>query len=1254
MIVDAFTMVLVAEAAFAVVFAKRKGERLVAPIAFFIISVLLVTIDLVEAASRLSGAPVELFSTDLARRNGVELIKSAEEALANAVRWSYYLSIASSIALAAIYVILAAKGFVATAFLAQSGINALLSISNAYVAISNVYRFVGQLFIKIAEISQLFRSLFPFAGLLMIPRRTRGLGATLLAIAVSVSLAFPAIVNMLTPRFGHPERAPERVDDVGAIHLHGLFRAPKASIRGEAIVVREELYPIPPGGALVYSDQGGRVLARPLGQWYLERESDYVALGVSYAGYWLPVLRTTFRPEKGAQLKVACDELPETVPECKVHAENITSVTVNVNASEDALVLFYDASGMGKGWGYWRAKGFFVLDGSERFTGPLPWYNVSNFLSDHQIVAILHPSYCEWREGNESIKIRLSSEEIVDINVKFIEVTAWIEGHFDFNTVCVNGIPAVLKRGMSRLKVGNEIVELEPILSCEISYVEPSLPDARSIEALWFDQWARLINASMPPLTNYSGVRVCLYGRGMIEAVEVDGSVFYSRSLWPRSNVPKAIVRARYYGDLVEPAVIGPVKSGFPPERFEVILPLLSGGGRCPAERALSAFTIMNESVIAGLLYDGDLEPILNGTVAERLRISAASLLEHVGLLAQLAVLLFAAAIATALLSSVVGGFGALHPPPVLRPLRSTLYSLEQVGRGFTSLFTEIVIAVKSGHDPRSLREPLILTALDPAIEIRMSIERLRMGLGYRRSRLRRATAKVFQAWSRYHSLHPLPALLRAASEAAERAALGRVRLHVPYVEKLRLALTDPVARKLIIASDTLYAASLLLESRLGTLTQTIRYAKHFVRGYHLLYPKEMSERDLKRMKKPKLEFEKCLAAVARDLLAGRDPSRSLSKLERLASQRPHLKARYDRYLGGASFGSAEELAARVIGLAAAEGFTRKEFFKLLERYPATALSIADKAALGDSVVRTEWWEAVATTLSRISRERGFETDLGAVWLASLERNEPWRYLLIRAASELAEGREPWFLPRLHPEVKSLLLRVGSAWVSGVTRIDLSSVLRGEGVDEQATRFLQGYADALRGDRYMDLSGAVDAWILSGDMYWAGWAAALSEKQGGAEALVREIFEFAVRRLRPLFEDQALMRSAGGFLERAYRELANTLVKVDERLRSVEHYGLLPSPGKSVALAAEAHAERRELIGRLEGLHQSLSIAIKAIEALLAECSDLKLALRRSIRSESADLLDALERWQRVAVKIIGHYVKLSIRVEDNLRLLRR
>ncbi|MEM2298782.1 MAG: hypothetical protein QXW23_04610 [Thermofilaceae archaeon] len=1088
----------------------------------------------------------------------------------------------------------------------------------------------------------------------MIPRRTRRLGATLFAIAVSVSLALPAIVNLLTPRFGQPERAPERVDDVGAIHLQGLFRIPKASIREEVISVHEELYPIPPGGVLVYSDQGGRVLARPLGQWYLERDSDYVALGVSYAGYWLPVLKTTFRPEKGAQLKVACDGLPGTVPECKVHVENITWVTVNVSASEDALVLFYDASDVGKGWGYWRARGFFVLDGSERFTGPLPWYNVSNFLSDHQIVAILHPSYCEWREGNETIKIRLSSGEIVDINVKFIEVTARIEGHFDFNAICENGIPTVLKKGMSRLKVGNEIVELEPILSCEISYVEPSLPDARSIEALWFDQWARLINASMPPLTNYSGVKVCLYGRGMIEAAEVDGSVFYSRSLWPRSNVPKVIVHARYYGDLVEPAVIGPAKSGFPPERFEVILPLLSGDERCPAERALSAFTLMNESVIAGLLYDGDLEPILNGTVAERLRISAASLLEHVGLLAQLAVLLFAVVVATAFLSSVVGGFGALHLPPILKPLRSTLYNLEQIGRSFTSLFMEIAITVKFGHDPRSLREPLILTALDPAVEIRMSIEQLRRGLDHRRSRLRRATAKLFQAWSRYHSLHPLPALLRVASEVAERTALSRVRLYVPYVEKLRLALTDPVARKLIIASDTLYAASLLLEARLGTLTQTVRYTKHFVRGYHLLYPKEMSEGDLRRMKKPKLEFEKYLAAVARDVLAGRDPSRSLSKLERLASQRPHLIARYDRYLGGASFGSVEELAARIIGLAAAEGFTRKEFFKLLERYPAAALSIADKAAIGDSVVRTAWWEAIATTLSRVSRERGFETDLGAVWLASLERNQPWRYLLIRAASELAEGREPWFLPRLHPEVKSLLLEVASMWARGVTSFDLSNALRDEGVDEQATRFLQGYADALRGDRDMDLSGAVDALILSGDMYWAGWAAALSEKQGGAEALVREIFEIAVRRLRPLFEDQALVRSAGGFLERVYRELANTLVEVDERLKSVEHYGLLPPPGRSVALAAEAQAERRELIGRLEGLHQSLIIAIKTIEALLAECSDLKLALRRSVRPESADLLDALERWQRVAVKIIGYYVKLSIWVEDNLRLLRR
>ncbi len=1227
-------LVLLAEAAASAALARRRGERLAEAAIALVIAALLTTLDVAELASLVGGVPSGFFSPQTTRAIGLQLMKACEALVARAASWSFRTSIISSIALAALTVALAGKGSVVAASLAQGGLSFVQSLANAYLTLSLTFRFVGQLYLSVASAAERAREVMPAVGLLLVPRATRRAAAALLLALALVALALPLALNSLALRLRAPREAPGNWTGVGVVWLRGSMVVPVAALEDGSVRVYSEAYPLPPGAVAVLRGPGGSVFARPLGAWHLLPAARYLVERLTYAGFVLPLANATaFSVPDVVSTRLECTE--EAV--CTPRATNATAVDLRVGGTQGALVLFYDT--VAQGWGYWLGRGFFVLAGTARRGSPLPWYGDGGYLTDHEVVAPLHPDYGSSRELRERIALN-GSGGLVEVDVRVVEVEAWIEGTLDPRSLCDQGVPATAERGLSRLVINGTEYALEPKLSCEVAYVDPSLEDARADEARWFDQWARVLNASLPPTYNHSSR--CFYGGSLVQALTFEGRLYYSRALWPRPKVPRVLVRAKYYGEIARPAVVRGRVGGVA-YTFTAKLKLVGGTGECEAELTISNYTMMSSEAVAGLLYDSDFEPVLNGSVAKQIVVEASDLFNHVGTLATLVTYVYAAVVAI----GVVGGGG--RAPRLLRGLlRPSREAFELLGSGVTALAGSILsIAFAKGRD-RSPRVPLVLAATDLAEELRREQRRLRMGLRalVQEGRARRLARKGLATLASYGRLHPLPALLRAFSDVARELALRRVRLDVPYLERLRLALWDPLARRLMVASDVLYAASWLLESRLLSAAPAMAFAKRLWRGYRLIAPGGPTRGGSERLR----SLDESLISAARRMLEDRYSAACWGRVVQNLSRHVSLRGLLERAAGGLEAGSPQEAALKLLIVAAARGLEREEFFRLLAKYPSVALSLADLAAQGRILLNRTWRREVALSLSRLNV--GASIDLGSVWLSSIERGEGWRYLAVRYAldRELTGGQATQGVP---PGAKSLLDRALGPLSRGEVPEDEIVRLLESGFGEWEERFLRGFADAAGGGG-VSAAEAVEALLMSGDAYWAGWVAALAGRgEVSLDLLERAVGAVAESGRARGGPAEAAVRRVEQFLERSYRGLADARFELEKALDVMRQQLALPSPGASVALRLAERREAAELAARLEEVGEGVERAVSLVNALLAEYEEVKRATIGLPHEWAEELTRALEVWRSAAYSTLNDLYRAQLEADELLKRLR-
>jgi hypothetical protein len=1213
------TSLLLVEAVLSLVTVRRRGERLAEAVAFFLLAALLSVLDVVELASELAGAPLHTFSPDLTQRLGSEMLDEAEKTVSSALAWSQAAAVASTVAFTALLAASVVTGGVAVvaASLAHAGLGFVQALANSALVVATAYRFVGQLYLAVAKAGGVAKTLLPLSGALMVSRSTRKLGATLFAICFGLSLALPAALNAVA-RSVRPWESKLEVSEVGLVEFEPLLSTPFAIARGtgQNILSFEKIdIPAPPGLVVVYEDAAGRVVVRQAGRWFAERASRYKIAGAVYGVYWVPVKTEFFDVSAGMYANLSCQEStdPRVAPVCVPVARNATRVRFSVSSESAPLVLFRDASSsaaQARGWGLWIGKGFFVLKGSERRGTGLWWYNVEGYLENHEVVGVPDPLFCDARKGNGRPPPELGLDgPAPNATVEYVEVTAWIEGDIDYEALCVNGRPMVSDSGESLVVINGTAYRLRPELWCEISFEYPPLPDARDSLSLWFDQFARAVNASLPPNAEVDGTQRCFYGNSScIYALAWNGRTLYSQALWPEDPLPKVVVTARYYGNITRPAAVGPVLARAKARSFTASLALVEGVGWCESVLFIRGTDTMNESVVLGLAYDSSLEDFLNGEIMKSVRESVHDIIGCVGTLALVAASLFAVALGVGMLSSVLGGASAFFLPP-LGPLKYPLIALRELGSALVSVARSVIEAlVFRGAQTRIARGAFAEEAYNTLRQIQREIESLRKlppGPKTRKEEMARSAKQVLGFALGYSDSHPLPLTLRLASEAARWKALKIVPKDLPYAERLRLAFTHSVAARLLLASDVLYALSWILDAKPLTTPFASGFARSIWKEYRLIHPKQLKLDDLLEGSKSgsRAELEKALAKLSRELLKGRVREESIEKVSE-ALAKSVLPPGTLELLEGGLIGSGDDLGWRIATLAARLDLHRPELLNLVRSRPPVALRLADLAALDRLSLSRPWKAAVFEGLSKLGHGGA---ELASVWLSAVEREEGWRYLARRLASE--PSGQLWFSPNLPAQVRELvetLLEIRRRDVDYPTQRFLEGGSRGGFEDRMA----RGFVEALKGIG-VDLRAAAEALVLSGDPYWAGYAVALAVENGTVNELIKVVAEVSARNA-PLQESvySEELAAVKGFLERAYRELARAVATVEEGLMN------LPKPlpplnaGLSIAIAAEADARvsrEREL---LEDLIGRIDNALNVISALTAEANEVKVKAR--------------------------------------------
>ncbi|MEM2794559.1 MAG: hypothetical protein QXY49_01745, partial [Thermofilaceae archaeon] len=724
--------VLLAEAAFIAWRYRKEQDRLTVAVGYFVLAVVLTTLNIAEIVASLAGVDFSILSSELTRRLGREAVQSCEEAMSVNIQRALAFSTLNSIILSVVLIssIMSGGTIALIASLSYAGINTISSILNASLFSLQVFRFIGQVYMVVADLGDfLYPLLITTGGVFLVSRTTRRFGATLVALGVGFGLLIPLVLNCIAIAV-KPKPVKEVVKEIGILKFEVELTVPVVSL-STTLNVKELSVKAPPGFIIVYRSSSGRIAARQAGVPYMEYVDQYEVIGLYYSGLSVPFEGITFHvkpcnfPIEFSAQAIDTEEGALRWSNFCSSSKNCTIVCIKVSKG---IVAFSDNAQLNgsppKGWGVWVGRGFFLYEGSERYGQSLPWYPVGGYLLNHEVVGVADP-----RIGLVNI---LQSNVVLDdfspesekgsvdsLNVTVTDVTIWIEGDINADGICQDGKPTIIDAGESEITINGSKLKVIPAFSCQVERKYFIFSDSR-IEAIkWFDQYARVLNASLPLSMVNPETNRCLYGnQSGIHAILWNKRLLYSQGLWPKTNVASVTVNVRYFGNVTRPAIVGPITTGSSASTFTVPLPLVSGIGTCEPELVIANFTVLDESVVSGLFYDTLLEDIIQPSYVNLIKEETLDIINGISLLALIASALIASFVGVDMLSWIFGGTAIKGVIPLI-PLSKSIHLLEDFGRAALG-FIESLINTKRG---RSLSRMAVGPHLYELYDLRKRLE---------------------------------------------------------------------------------------------------------------------------------------------------------------------------------------------------------------------------------------------------------------------------------------------------------------------------------------------------------------------------------------------------------------------------------------------------------------------------------------------------------------------------------------------------
>ncbi len=1246
---------LLAEAAFIAWRYRREQERLVATAGYFVLAATLTALSVAEIAAELAGTNLHLFSRELTRRLGAEVVLSCEEAMPASIQRAVAFSILNSILLSVALVSSVVSGGAAAlvASLSYAGVNTVGSILNVSLFSLQLFRFVGQVYIAVADLGDLLHPLLiAVGGVFLVPQATRRFGATLIALGVGFGLLIPLVLNSVAIA-AKPKPTEGMAGEAGVVKFEVELAVPVASL-GAQLSFRELSVKAPPGFVVVYRNPRGRVVARPASIPYVEYVDQYEVIGLYYSGVSLPFDSTTFyvkaynflaeAPAQGVERGT-----PRWDNLCSP-SRNCTVVRIGVSKG---VIAFSDTTRSNstppKGWGLWAGRGFFLYEGSEEYGWPLPWYPTGGYLLNHKIVGVADPRVGLVSTLQSSVTLGdllLDSGEgsAYLLNVTITNVTIWVEGDVDASGICRDGKPVLLDVGESEVTVNGSRLKVKPVFSCRVERKYPLFPDFRAEAGRWFDQYARVLNASLPASTASPEAGRCLYGdQSGIGAFLWNKRLFVSQGLWPRTSVTSVIVNVTYFGNITRPAIIGPATVGSAATAFTAPLRLVGGVGACEPGLLITNFTVLSETTVSGLLYDSLLEGAIQPSYVNMVKEEAYDVVNSVALLALIASALAASLMGVSALSWAFGGVVIGGAAPAI-PLGKVLHLLEDLGGAVLS-FIESLTAVRRWRSllhtvagPRIYELYDIRKRLEGSVKVLEELRRAAASIAPTlRSRIAQmGVATLKFAWGHRRS-YPLSFTLHAAGELLRRAAFKKVNPALRGKERLLAALLHPVSSRLLVASDVLYAVAWLLDAKpfkasltLRSLKRALQEAKHASRSPARLY---FDERDREGVRLLRAYSDK----IAKAVLRGGEPKPGdvqgfFRAVTAANPPRPILRLVQPIASGKLEAG---ELAWRVALTACAMGYTGALTLKLLSEKPEVALRVADAAALGMFKPSDELKAALLSGLSKVDVSKrllealGAGFSLAATWLTSLEQRESWRYLALRLVQEAVEERKPWFVSELPPDTKKLLevttrtLERAKQCSQPLSTPEILQHLTGNANElhpfREELKIIEGFWRAIE-EAGVDAEKAMEFYVVSGDPYWLGYASAKISEEGRGHWVVEQALRLSSKR-----QLSWLRSSFSRFVARACREGVAAARDLEEAAHFLEGYGVPPQPWHSLALRDHERRERAKVCKAVEEAVRMAREVEERVRALRVEAYEYRTELLFGGLYDVVELVESLD-----------------------------
>lgn len=1276
---------LLAEAAFLAWKYRKEQDRLTVTVGYFVLAAVLTALNIAEIAAGLAGVDFSIFSRELTRRLGTEALQSCEKAMPISIQRALAFSTLDSIILSIVLISSVMSGGAVTlmASISYAGINTISSILNASLFSLQVFRFIGQVYIVVADLGDF---LYPFftatGGVFLVSRATRRFGATLVALGVGFGLLMPLVLNCIAIA-ADPKPVKGAAKEIGILKFEVELTIPVASLDA-SIKVKELSVKAPPGFIVIYRSPSGRVVVRPAGVPYMEYVDQYEVTGLYYSGMSLPFEGITFQVKpcnlfnKFSAQTVGTGEGALRWDSFCSSSRDCTIVRIKVGKG---IVAFSDNAQLNdtppKGWGVWIGRGFFLYEGSEKYGQPLPWYSIGGYLLNHKVVGIADPrmGLVSTLQGNVALDkfSPISGEESAySLNVTVTDVIVWIEGDIDANGVCWDGIPTIIDAGESEIAVNGSKLKVTPAFSCEVGQKYSIFPDSR-IEAIkWFDQYARMLNASLPVSTVNTETSRCLYGdQSEIQALLWNKHLLFSQGLWPKTGVTSVAIKVSYFGNVTRPAIIGPITAGSSALTFTVFLPLVSGVGACEPELVIANFTVINEAVVSGLLYDTLLEDVIQPSYVNLIKEEILDIINGVALLALIASALAASLIGVDMLSWVFGGTAIKGVVPLI-PLNKSLHLLEGLGRAVLG-FTELLISARRDkglsriavgphlyelYDLRKRLEDNMRTLNELHRAILTNIDSSPKG------RITHVGISVLGFMWRHRQSYPLPFALYTAGELLRRAAFKVVSPLLRGEERLFAVLLHPVGSKLLAASDVLYAVAWVLNMKPFTTPLSSKFIKRTLQEVKLVSKipvrvNLLNKGSYKGVDSLKAYSDRVSKAV---LQGGRPKPKDIKGFFRaLATVTVPPQVMRIAWTTEPNKLEVEELAWRVALVTCATCNASTLTLRLLSEKPEIALRVADSASLGifrpDDEVKT----ALFSGLSKINvDEKLLETlgtgfSLAVTWLASLEREESWRYLALRLVQEAVEGHKPWFVSELPPGAEKLLKSFGTP-LDRAKQCDQSydvietlqrfiNDAHELYLSREELKIIEGFWKAFE-EAGVDAEKAVEFYVLSGDPYWLGYASAKVSKEGGGRWIIEQIFHLSLD--KPFDEVRSVF---GHFIAKACREGVAAAKNLEEVMRFLNSYGILPQPWHSPALW---DYERRETMKVYKTVEEAIRVSREVEEKVRAIRIEAYEYRSKLLFRDLYDMVEIIQALDAELLSLCDNARKLRELGENLLRELQR